>query len=88
MPRDTGGVVGLAPVLQQQPLSWMPPEAYVNYAMGPPDISFSFRVEPLTSLCIYVGVCSGVCFLLSGDMFDGISSNWVSTTGDSTTEAL
>ena len=36
--------------------------AYAHYAMGPSQVSFSFRVEPLTSLLIYVGVCSGVCF--------------------------
>ena len=46
--RDSGGVVGLATVLQQQPQSWMPPQAYANHAMGPPQVGFSFRVEPST----------------------------------------
>ena len=44
--RDSEGVVGLATVLQQQPQSQMPLQAYADYAMGPPHVSFSFRVEP------------------------------------------
>ena len=42
--RDSGGVVGLTPVTQQQPQPQMPLQAYANYAMGPPQVSFSFRV--------------------------------------------
>ena len=52
IPRDSGGVVGLATVLQQQPQSQMPLQAYAKYAMGPPQI-VSFRVEPCT-MFLYV----------------------------------
>ena len=71
--RHSGGVIGLATVLQQQTLSQMPLQAYANYAMGPPQVGFSFRVEPSTISYIYMfGVCSGVCFLLSGAMLDAV----------------
>ena len=51
----------------------MPLQAYAKYAMGPPQVGFSFRVEPLTVLYFYMFVvCSGVCFLLSGAMVDVI----------------
>ena len=34
-------------MLQQQPPQYqMPSQAYANYAMGPLQVSFSFRVEP------------------------------------------
>ena len=52
MPGGSGGVVGLASVLQQQPPSLMPPLAYGNYAMGSPQVGFFFRVEPPTILYI------------------------------------
>ena len=36
----------------QQPQSKVPSQAYAHYAMGPPQVSFSFRVEPPNdSLC-------------------------------------
>ena len=39
-------------------------QAYANYAMGPPQVGFSFRVEPPTILYFYmIAVCFGVCFL-------------------------
>ena len=42
--RDTiRGLVGLATVLQQHPQSQMPSQAYANYAMGPPKVSFLFQ---------------------------------------------
>ena len=44
-PRHSGGVIGLATVPQHQPPSHMLLQAYANYAMGPPHIDFSFRVE-------------------------------------------
>ena len=63
--RDSGGVVGLTTVPQQQPPSQMHLQAYANYAMGPPQVDFSFRVEPPSVLyCYMFGACSGVCFLL------------------------
>ena len=63
MPRHSGSVVGLATVPQQQPQSQMPLEAYANYAMGPPQVGFPFRVKPSTTLDFYMfGVCSVVCF--------------------------
>ena len=62
-PRHSGGVVGLATVLQQQSLSQIPLHTYANYAIDPPQVGFSFRVEPPTVLYFYMfGVCSGVCF--------------------------
>ena len=51
--RDTRIVVGLTTVLQQVPQSQRPSQDYANYAMGPPQVSFSFRVEPLTN-CLYI----------------------------------
>ena len=45
-PRYSGGVVSLATLPQQQPPPQMPLQAYANYAMGPPQVDFSFRVEP------------------------------------------
>ena len=51
----------------------MPLQAYVNYAMGPPQVGFSFRVEAPTILYFSMFVVSyGVCFLLSGAMLDAI----------------
>ena len=50
--KDTGGVVGLATVPQQQPLSHKPPQASVSYAMEPPQVSL-LRVEPPTD-CLYM----------------------------------
>ena len=70
MPRDTRGVVSPATVLQQQPQSQMPPQAYANYIMVPLMVNFFFRVEPLIDLPIHVGICYGVCYLLSGAILD------------------
>ena len=42
-PRHSGGVVGLSTVLQQQPASQMPLQAYASYAMGPPQVGFPFQ---------------------------------------------
>ena len=50
--RCPGGVIGLASVPQQQPLSLMALQAYANYAMGSPQVGFLFRVEPPTILYI------------------------------------
>ena len=72
-PRHFGGVVALATMPQQHPPSQMPLQAYAIYAMGPPQVGFSFRVEPPTILYFYMfGVCSGVCFLLSDAMLDAV----------------
>ena len=88
-PRHSGGAVGLATVLQQQPPSQMPLQAYANYAMGPPQVGFFFRVEPPTILYFYMfGVCSGVCFLLSGAMLDAIFTYGGSTIGVCTISIL
>ena len=79
-PRHSGGVAGLATVPQQQPPSQMPLQAYANYAMGPPQVGFSFRVGPPAILYFYMfGVCSGVCFLLSGAMLDVMFTHMGST---------
>ena len=48
----TGHKVGLATVPQQLPQSWVPLQAFANYAMGPSRVSFSLRVESPTNLCI------------------------------------
>ena len=86
-PRISGGVVGLATVPQQQPQSQMPLQAHANYAIGPPQVSFSFRVEPPT-VFICDGVCYGVCFLLSGAMLDAVFTYGGSTIGVCTIAAL
>ena len=74
-PRDCEGVP------QQQPQPHMPLQAYANHAMDPPQVSFSFRVEPPATFFTYVGVCSCVCFLLSGAMLDAIFAHGASTIG-------
>ena len=53
-PRHCGGVVGLVTLPQQEPPSQMLLQAYANYAMGPPHVGFSFRVEPPTVLYFYM----------------------------------
>ena len=71
--RNSGGLVGLATVPQQQLQSQMPLQAYAYYATGPPQVGFSFRVEPPTVFVLYMfGICYGTCFLLSGAMLDAI----------------
>ena len=50
--RCSGAILGLASVLQQQPPSLVPLQAYANNAMGSPHIGFFFRVEPPTVLYI------------------------------------
>ena len=46
--RNSGSAVGLDNVPQQQPQSKMPLQTYANYAIGPTQVGFSFRVEPTT----------------------------------------
>ena len=73
-PRHSGGVVGLATVPH------MPLQVYANYAMGPPLVSFSFRVEPPSILHIsmfsvlgYAFRChAGCCACLLGLNFWGL----------------
>ena len=52
-------------------------KAYANHTMGPPQVSFLFQsCEPPTDeLCMYVGACYGVCFLLSGSHMDAMLTN-------------
>ena len=81
-PRCSGGVLGHASVLQQQPPLSVPLQACANYAMGSPQVGFFFRVVPPTNFVYYMfGVCSGVCFLLSGAMLDAIFTPGGSTIG-------
>ena len=64
-PRNFGGVVGLATVLQQQAKSQMPLQVYANYAMGPSWVGFSFRVECPTILyiiCLVSVLVYAFCF--------------------------
>ena len=79
--RCSGGVIGLASVPQQKPPSSVPLQAYANYVMGSPQVGF-FSELSLPPFCIlYVGVCSVVCFLLSGVMLDAIFTPGGSTVG-------
>ena len=71
-PRCSRCILGHASVPQQQPSSYMPLQAYANYALGSPQVGFFFRVELPTILYITWLVSSGVCFLLSGAMLDAI----------------
>ena len=87
--RHSGGIVGLAPVPQQQTPSQMPLQAYANYAIGPPHVGFSLRVESPIILYFYMfDVCSGVYFLLSGGMLDAIFTYGGSTIGVCTIATL
>ena len=72
MLRGSGGVLGSVSLPQQQTPSSMPPLAYANYAMGPPQVGFFFRVKSPTIFCYMFGVYSGVCFLLLGAELDAI----------------
>ena len=88
-PRHSGGVVGLSTVPHQQPQSQMPLQAYANYAMGHAQVGYSFRVETPTILYFFMfDVCSGVCFLLSGDMHDALFTYGGSTIGICTVATL
>ena len=80
--QHSGVVVGLATVPQQQSPSLMSLQAYPNFAMGPPQVGCSFRVQPPTVLYFDMfGACSGVCFLLSGAMLDAVFTCGNSTIG-------
>ena len=59
--RNSGGIVGLATVLQLQPQSQIPVQAYANYAMGPLQVGFSFVVESPTFF--YMCLCLLWCML-------------------------
>ena len=85
---NTRGVAGFATKLQQLPQSQIPFQAYANYVMGPPQVRFSFRVEPPTDFSIYNGVCYGVCFLFSGSTLDASFTYDGSITGICITTAL
>ena len=74
-------VVGLITLLQQLPQSQMPFQEYANYAMGPLQVTDSFRIEPPTNFSIHVGVSYGVCFLLSSSNVDAIFTNGGPTVG-------
>ena len=60
---------------QLLPQSHIPFQTYADFAMGPPQVSFFFRVDPPTSLSIYVDVCCSVSFLHSGSNADTFSTN-------------
>ena len=48
---------------QQQSQSQMPSQAYGSYAIGPPKVSLSFRVDPPANFSILVSVMvSDFCF--------------------------
>ena len=82
-----GGVIGLASVPQQQLPSSVPLQAYVNYAMGAPQVGFFFRVEPPTILYIIFWClfwCLGGSLLLLSQLFPSHSIYMV---GHTTLEA-
>ena len=67
----------------------MPLQAYANYAMGSPEVGFSFGVEtPIICIFLYVCVSSGECFLLSDAMLDAIFNYGGSTVGVCTIATL
>ena len=86
--RDARGVVDLAMVLQQLPPSQVPFQAYANYTMVPPQVSFIFRAELPTDFFIYVGGHNCVCFLFSGSHVDAFFTSGGSTVWVCTTAAL
>ena len=79
-PRHSGGVIGLAPVPQQQPLSQMLLQAYTNYAMGPTEVGVTFRVEPPIILFYLYVWCLLLC-MLSCAMLDAVFTYGGSTIG-------
>ena len=81
IPRYSESIAGLTTVPQQQPPPQMLLQANANYAMGPSQVGFFFRVEPPTVLYFMFGVCSGVCFQLSGAMLDAVFTYGGSTIG-------
>ena len=61
---------------QQQPQSQMPSQAYANYTMGAPQVSFLFQSLAFHQfIMLYFGACYGVCFLLSGSYVDTMLTN-------------
>ena len=54
----------------------------------PLQVSFSFRVKLPTCLCMYISVCSGVCFLFSGYIVDAGLTHEGSSVGVCITVAL
>ena len=75
--------VGLTTVLQQQqPPSQMPPQAYSNYAMGPPHVNVLFEAWAFHKfIVLYVGAWNSVCFLLSGSHVAAMLTSGGSDTG-------
>ena len=77
--------VGLTTVPQQKQLqSKMPSQAYNNYALGPPHISFHFKKKLSLQPIYYVGVCNSVCLMLSVSHVAALFTNkdsmsWVCT---------
>ena len=62
IPRHSGSIVGLATVLQQQPPSQMPLQAYANYAMGPLQVAFSFLPPFVYFICLVSVLVYAFCF--------------------------
>ena len=87
-PRNSGDVVGLAAVPQQQPQFQIPLQAYANYAIGPLEVGFSFRVEPPTIFLLYVWCLLWCIFQLPGAMMDAVFTNAGSAIGVCTTVSL
>ena len=86
IPRDIlRGSAGLAVVMQHQPQSQLPSQAYASYIMVAPQVSFSFRVvASYQFIMLYVGTFYDVCLLLLGShvaaMFtSGGSTIWFCT---------
>ena len=57
-PRGSGGVLGHASVLQQQPPSSIPLQACANYAMVSQQVSLFFRVEPSATVLYIICLVS------------------------------
>ena len=67
MPWDSRGVVDFTTLLQQLPQSKKPSQAYTKNAMGPPQVSFTFKVRS-SNWFVYICWCL-LCCLLSISRF-------------------
>ena len=61
---------------QQPPQSQMPSQAYPNYAISPPHVSFVFQNWASHWFMLYVGFYYGVSFLLSGSHVAAMFTSW------------
>ena len=84
------GSIGLTTMLQpHKTQSQIPSQAYANYAMGPLQVSFLFQSRAFNQFILScVGICYGVCFLLTDSLLAAGFTNGGSTIWACNTKTL